>query len=91
MPIIFRVIYVEFENMRMQLLITKALLISDDKTIPEDVSINGSSYNNIGFFYLNSEKYLASKLAVLSKGLQQNLFKITIFQCSWNLCIQNLN
>jgi signal transduction histidine kinase len=53
----------------------KALAISDDETIPEEFQSRASSYNNIGFIYLNSQNYLLAK-SYFEKGLdQKNLLK----------------
>ena len=53
----------------------KALLISDDETIPKEFQSRASSYNNIGFIYLNSQNYLLAK-NYFEKGLhQKNLLK----------------
>lgn len=48
----------------------KALVISDDETIPEEFQSKASSFNNIGFLYLNSQKYLLAK-TYFQKGLEQ--------------------
>jgi signal transduction histidine kinase len=53
----------------------KALAISDDETIPEEFQSRASSFNNIGFLYLNSQNYLLAK-SYFEKGLgQKNLLK----------------
>jgi signal transduction histidine kinase len=53
----------------------KALAISDDETIPKEFQSRASSYNNIGFIYLNSQNYLLAK-RYFEKGLyQKNLVK----------------
>ncbi len=49
----------------------KALLISDDKSIPEEFQSKASSFNNIGFLHLNSKKYLVAK-SYFQQGLEQN-------------------
>jgi tetratricopeptide (TPR) repeat protein len=65
------VIYVEFGEYENAITYhNKALLISGDKTIPEVFQSMATSYNNIGFLYLNSEKYLLAK-QYYQKGLQQ--------------------
>lgn len=52
----------------------KALLISDDQIIPKVFQARATSYNNIGFLYLSSQKYLLAK-EYFQKGLkQENLF-----------------
>ena len=48
----------------------KALLISDDVIIPKVFQARATSYNNIGFLYLNSQKYLLAK-DYFQKGLDQ--------------------
>lgn len=48
----------------------KALVISDDETIPEEFQSKASSFNNIGFLFLNSQKYLLAK-TYFQKGLEQ--------------------
>jgi signal transduction histidine kinase/tetratricopeptide (TPR) repeat protein len=65
------VIYVEFGEYENAITYhNKALLISDDKAIPEVFQSTATSYNNIGFLYLNSKKYLLAK-EYYQKGLQQ--------------------
>jgi signal transduction histidine kinase len=65
------IIYVEFGEYEKAIdYHNKALLISDDKTIPEEYQSAATSYNNIGFLYLNSKKYLLAK-EYYEKGLQQ--------------------
>ncbi|MFV5685233.1 ATP-binding protein [Flavobacterium sp. GB2R13] len=49
----------------------KALLISDDEIIPKVFQSRATSYNNIGFLYLDSHKYLLAK-NYFKKGLEQN-------------------
>ncbi|MFV8341393.1 ATP-binding protein [Flavobacterium sp. XS2P39] len=48
----------------------KALVISDDEIIPDEFQAKATTYNNIGFLYLNSQKYLLAK-NYFQKGLQQ--------------------
>jgi signal transduction histidine kinase len=65
------IIYVEFGEYEKAIdYHNKALLISDDKTIPEVFQSTATSYNNIGFLYLNSKKYLLAK-EYFQRGLQQ--------------------
>jgi signal transduction histidine kinase len=65
------IIYVEYgEYERAISFHNKALLISDDKTLPEEYQSTASSYNNIGFLYLNSKKYLLAK-EYFQRGLEQ--------------------
>ena len=53
----------------------KALVISDDQSIPEEFQSRASTFNNIGFLYLNSHNYLLAK-KYFQKGLdQKNLLK----------------
>jgi signal transduction histidine kinase len=53
----------------------KALAISDDESIPKEFQSKASSLNNIGFLYLNSQKYLLAK-KYFKKGLdQKNLLR----------------
>ncbi|MEZ7506791.1 sensor histidine kinase [Flavobacterium sp. Arc2] len=49
----------------------KALLISDDQSIPEEYQSKASSFNNIGFLYLNAKKYSLAK-SYFQQGLDQN-------------------
>jgi tetratricopeptide (TPR) repeat protein len=49
----------------------KALLISDDRSIPEEYQSKASSFNNIGFLYLNANQYSLSK-SYFQQGLDQN-------------------
>ena len=44
--------------------------IIDDEIIPEEFQSRATSYNNIGFLYLNSEKYSVAK-SYFQKGLEQ--------------------
>jgi signal transduction histidine kinase len=48
----------------------KALLISDDEIIPKEFQSTASSYNNIGYLYLNSKNYLLAK-KYFKKGLEE--------------------
>ena len=48
----------------------KALLISDDEIIPKEFQSKAMTYNNIGFLYLNKQKYLLAK-NYFQKGLGQ--------------------
>jgi signal transduction histidine kinase len=65
------IIYVEFGEYENAITYhNKALLISDDKTIPEVFQSTATSYNNIGFLYLNSHKYLLAK-EYFQRGLLQ--------------------
>jgi signal transduction histidine kinase len=48
----------------------KALLISDDEIIPKEFQSAASSYNNIGYLYLNSKNYLLAK-KYFKKGLEE--------------------
>jgi signal transduction histidine kinase len=53
----------------------KALLISDDEIIPKEFQSKATTYNNIGFLYLNAKKYsIAQKY--FQKGLEQQNLKI---------------
>jgi len=53
----------------------KALVISDDEIIPKEFQSRATSYNNLGFIYLNSQNYLLAK-SYFEKGLdQKNLLK----------------
>ena len=53
----------------------KALAISDDEIIPKEFQSRATSYNNLGFIYLNSQNYLLAK-SYFEKGLdQKNLLK----------------
>jgi signal transduction histidine kinase/Flp pilus assembly protein TadD len=65
------IIYVEFGEYENAITYhNKALLISDDKIIPEEYQSTATSSNNIGFLYLNSKKYLLAK-EYFQRGLQQ--------------------
>jgi signal transduction histidine kinase/Flp pilus assembly protein TadD len=65
------IIYVEFGEYENAINYhNKALLISDDKTIPEEYQSTATSSNNIGFLYLNSYKYLLAK-EYFQSGLEQ--------------------
>lgn len=48
----------------------KALSVIDDEIIPEEFQSRATSYNNIGFLYLNSKNYSAAK-SYFQKGLEQ--------------------
>ncbi|MFV5694354.1 ATP-binding protein [Flavobacterium sp. LB3P122] len=48
----------------------KALTVIDDDIIPLEFQSRATSYNNIGFLYLNSQKYLLAK-EYFQKGLEQ--------------------
>jgi signal transduction histidine kinase len=49
----------------------KALIISDDEIIPKEFQSRATSYNNIGFLYLNFHNYLLAK-NYFKKGLEQS-------------------
>jgi signal transduction histidine kinase len=52
----------------------KALMVIDDEIIPLEFQSRATSYNNIGFLYLNLQKYALAK-KYFQKGLEQkNLF-----------------
>ena len=53
----------------------KALAISDDEIIPKVFQSRATSYNNIGFLYLTSEKNLLAK-NYFKKGLEQKNLSI---------------
>ena len=53
----------------------KALLISDDEIIPKVFQSKATTYNNIGFLFLNSKKYLLAK-GYFQKGLEQSNLKL---------------
>ncbi|WP_367756539.1 ATP-binding protein [Flavobacterium sp. WC2430] len=53
----------------------KALAISDDEIIPVVFQSKATTYNNIGFLYLNSGKYLLAK-EYFQKGLKQPNLKL---------------
>ncbi|MFV8374852.1 tetratricopeptide repeat-containing sensor histidine kinase [Flavobacterium sp. LB1P62] len=53
----------------------KALIISDDEIIPKVFQSKATTYNNIGFLYLNSRDYLLAK-SYFQKGLEQKNLKI---------------
>jgi signal transduction histidine kinase len=53
----------------------KALVVIDDEIIPLEFQSRATSYNNIGFLYLNSRKYLLAK-NYFQKGLDQKNLKI---------------
>ena len=48
----------------------KALAVIDDNIMPEEFQSRATSYNNLGFLYLNSKKYIIAK-EYFAKGLQQ--------------------
>ncbi len=48
----------------------KALTVIDDEIIPVEFQSRATSYNNIGFLYLNSQKYSLAK-EYFQKGLEQ--------------------
>ncbi|PKH66590.1 sensor histidine kinase [Flavobacterium sp. ALD4] len=48
----------------------KALAVIDDNVIPEEYQSRATSYNNIGFLYLNAKKYALAK-SYFQKGLEQ--------------------
>ncbi|MFM2368196.1 MAG: hypothetical protein RL619_496, partial [Bacteroidota bacterium] len=48
----------------------KALSVIDDEIIPVEFQSRATSYNNIGFLYLNSQKYSLAK-SYFQKGLEQ--------------------
>jgi signal transduction histidine kinase len=53
----------------------KALVISDDEIIPKEFQSKATTYNNIGFLYLNSQNYLLAK-SYFQKGLEQKNLKM---------------
>ena len=53
----------------------KALAVIDDNIIPEEYQSRATSYNNIGFIYLNDKKYDLAK-SYFQKGLAQNNLSI---------------
>lgn len=48
----------------------KALVISDDETLPVEFQSKATTYNNIGILYLNSKKYVLAR-NYFQKGLEQ--------------------
>jgi signal transduction histidine kinase len=48
----------------------KALAVIDDDVIPEEYQSRATSYNNIGFLYLNAKKYALAK-TFFKRGLDQ--------------------
>jgi signal transduction histidine kinase len=53
----------------------KALAVLDDKSIPSELQLKATSYNNIGFVYFNKHDYKQAKF-FFEKGLaEKNLFK----------------
>lgn len=53
----------------------KALSVIDEKKIPEEFQSKATSYNNIGYLYLTSNKYKQAKF-FFQQGLEQNNLKI---------------
>jgi signal transduction histidine kinase len=53
----------------------KALVLSDDEIIPKVFQSKATTYNNIGFLYLNSQKYVLAK-EYFKKGLEQKNLKV---------------
>ncbi|MFV5701616.1 ATP-binding protein [Flavobacterium sp. XS2P12] len=53
----------------------KALSVIDDEIIPVEFQSRATSYNNIGFLYLNSQKYILAK-EYFQKGLEQKKLNI---------------
>jgi signal transduction histidine kinase len=53
----------------------KALVISDDEIIPKEFQSKATTYNNIGFLYLNSQEYSQAK-NYFKEGLEQKNLKI---------------
>ncbi|MFE3869712.1 ATP-binding protein [Flavobacterium sp. ZS1P70] len=53
----------------------KALGISDDEIIPKVFQSKATTYNNIGFLYLNTQNYLLAK-SYFQKGLEQKNLKM---------------
>jgi signal transduction histidine kinase len=49
---------------------SKALILSEDEIIPKVFQSKATTYNNIGFLYLNSKNYLQAKI-YFEKGLEQ--------------------
>jgi len=48
----------------------KALMVIDDNVMPVEFQYRATSYNNIGFLYQNSQKFLLAK-SYFQKGLEQ--------------------
>lgn len=53
----------------------KALAVIDDNIIPEEYQSRATSYNNIGFIYLNAKKYALAK-SYFEQGLEENKLSI---------------
>ncbi|NGY36480.1 tetratricopeptide repeat protein [Flavobacterium sp. XN-5] len=53
----------------------KALAVIDDEIIPEEFQSKATSYNNIGFLYLDAKKYKLAK-SYFQKGLEQKNLSI---------------
>ena len=53
----------------------KALTMSDDEVIPKVFQSKATTYNNIGFLYLNLKKYALAQ-TYFKKGLEENNLKI---------------
>jgi signal transduction histidine kinase len=53
----------------------KALSVIDDDVIPEEYQSRATSYNNIGFLYLNAKKYEVAK-KYFKRGLEQKNLKV---------------
>ncbi|MBC5837375.1 tetratricopeptide repeat-containing sensor histidine kinase [Flavobacterium muglaense] len=53
----------------------KALTMSDDEAIPKVFQSKATTYNNIGFLYLNLKKYALAQ-TYFKKGLEENNLKI---------------
>lgn len=66
----------------------KALSVIDDKIIPVEFQSRATSYNNIGFLYLNTHQYLLAK-KYFQKGLEQDNL-ITQKPFVYSLLLDNL-
>ena len=53
----------------------KALAVIDDDIIPEEFQSRATSYNNMGFLYLNAKNYDLAK-SYFQKGLEQKNLSI---------------
>jgi len=53
----------------------KALAIIDDNVMPEEYQSRATSYNNLGFLFLNSRKYSIAK-SYFQKGLEQRNLEV---------------
>ena len=53
----------------------KAIAITESEELPEEFQSKATSYNNLGFVYLNTQNYLKGK-NYFEKGLQQKNLKI---------------